>query len=263
MSTEPVHGWDVELIVETTLVAAVDVHPSLPSTNDLGLQLAIRDNISLPLLVLANEQTRGRGRGQNSWWSSAGALTFSLLAEFDAQTLPTSRWPEMSLTVGSSICAALRGLLPGEDVRLKWPNDVYVGGAKACGVLVEIPQQSTGRVVIGVGVNVANSVSSAPVELQETAVALCDVGGPTCRQTVLLAILQELESQLTLLVDDPETVRSCWRRDDLLIGRSVTLGDGIAEVSGTAVGIDDDGALLLRTEAGTRRCYGGVVQTFD
>jgi BirA family transcriptional regulator, biotin operon repressor / biotin---[acetyl-CoA-carboxylase] ligase len=262
MPSEPDFRWDVERIIAQTCVAAVEIHASLPSTNDRALQLAAETGTPLPHLVLADQQTRGRGRGQNTWWAASGSLTFSVLLQLDANRLPVARWPEVSLTVGSSICAAVNSLLPGEDVGLKWPNDVYLRGAKLSGILVEIPPHSERRMVIGVGLNVANSAAGAPADLRQRTIALCDVGGPTSRQDVLISVLREFEQQLSLLADDPEAVRSQWRRFDLLIGRSVTIAEGAGEFSGTANGIDDDGALLVRTEGGTRRCYGGVVQAF-
>lgn len=262
MSTEMHTHWDMQRLLDETFLAGVDFHEALPSTNDRALQLAADRDIPVPHLVLAEQQTRGRGRGRNVWWSTAGSLTCSLLLELDAGRLPMSRWPEVSLTVGSSICSAVSELLPGVPLGLKWPNDVYLRGAKLSGVLVEIPAGREGRVVIGIGLNVANSLVGAPADVQQRAIALCDVGGPTSRQQVLTAVLQHIERQLQMLVDEPEGVRRCWREYDLLMGLSVTLADGGGELTGTAVGIDDDGALLLRTDAGTRRCYGGVVRTF-
>lgn len=262
MATELHESWDVHRILAETFSAAVEVHETLPSTNDRALQLAADPETAVPHLVVADQQTQGRGRGRNIWWSSAGALTFSLLLDLDAGQLPVSRWPEVSLTVGASICEAVNVLLPGEELQLKWPNDVYLRGAKLSGVLVEIPPRTRGRVVVGIGLNVSNSVRHAPCDVQRRAIAVCDVGGSVSRQDVLIAILRQLETQLDRLVTDPDQVRRCWRRHDLLIGRSLTIADGVNEVSGTAVGIDDDGALLVQTGAGTRRCYGGVVQTF-
>lgn len=261
MSTDAIADWDVDRIRRETFVEGVETHTTLPSTNDRGLQLAADPQTEIPSLIVTEEQTVGRGRGNKTWWSSPGSLTFSLLLELTPERLPAARWPEVSLTVGSSICHALAANLPGEDVRLKWPNDVYLRGVKVCGVLVEIPPHTSGRMVVGVGLNVANSITLAPPELRQTAIALCDVGGVTSRLDVLIDILNELERQLTLLSEDAELVRSYWRRFDFLIGRSITLSDGIVDQTGTCVGIDDDGALLLRTEAGTRRCYGGVVAT--
>lgn len=281
MPIDPLPVWNADRLRASTFVAHVELHDQLDSTNDRALALANDPNVELPCLVIADRQTQGRGRGGNLWWSSAGALTCSLLLELDAEHLPTSRWPEMSLTVGSSVCAALSRRLPGEDVRLKWPNDVYLRGAKVCGVLVEVPHTGFGmrdtgsgpvpasriahhasRVVIGIGVNVNNSVEGAPDEVRQRAIALCDVGGAQPVGEVLIDILREFARQLQQLGSDPEATRTLWRRFDLLTGQTVTIDEGVRPLTGTCVGIEDDGALLLQTESGPRRCYGGVVQSF-
>ncbi len=254
----------VHRVSRETFVRTVEVHEELASTNDRGLALASCSRTDLPCLIVAHRQTAGRGRGANRWWSSAGAVTFSLLLQPDLDRLPVARWPELSLTVGASVCQALRPLVGTADLRLKWPNDVYVSGRKICGVLVEVPPSPTERIVVGVGVNINNSAKEAPPELQQRAVALCDVVGAPCSpQDVLIGVLRSFEHHLDLLCDKPDEMRQLWRDYDLLIGRSVTVGDEHGTVSGTCEGIDDDGALLLRTEAGTQRIYGGVVQSFE
>jgi BirA family biotin operon repressor/biotin-[acetyl-CoA-carboxylase] ligase len=243
--------------------------------------MANDSDVQLPCLIVAHKQAEGRGRGSNVWWSSAGALTCSLLLELRAEQLPMSRWPEMSLTAGSSVCAALTRRFPGEDVRLKWPNDVYLRGAKLCGILVEVapaqiqdgqtlastrppPSEARpSRVVIGVGLNVNNSTQQAPDEIRQRAIALCDIGGPQPIEQVLIDVLQEFADQLSGLQDDPSSVRAIWRQFDLLMGQTVTIEETAEQhLTGTCLGIDDDGALLLQTESGPRRCYGGVVHSF-
>ena len=83
---------DLARIQSETYLRAVEYHRQLPSTNDLALELAPRDDVELPLLVLTEQQTAGRGRGENQWWSSAGTLTFSLLIEAEANGLRPDRW---------------------------------------------------------------------------------------------------------------------------------------------------------------------------
>ncbi len=265
---QPTNSFDAESLVQRatgeTFVRTVEVHEELASTNDRGLALAQCSRTELPCLIVAHRQTAGRGRGANRWWSSAGAITFSLLIEPGLDRLPVARWPELSLTIGASVCQALRPLVATADLRLKWPNDVYVSGRKICGVLVEVPPSPTGRIVVGVGLNINNSAEEAPPELQTRAIALCDVVGTPCsQQDVLIGVLQSFERHLNLLCDQPDEMRQLWRVYDLLIGRSVTVGDEYGTVSGTCEGIDDDGALLVRTAAGTQRVYGGVVQSFE
>jgi len=263
MAAESHAMWSADRIMAETFVAEVEIHGTGVSTNDRALELAANAETVCPLLILADRQEQGRGRGQNKWWSASGALTFSLLLQPDPLRLPQSRWPEMSLTVGTSICAALARKLPEEPVQLKWPNDVYLRGAKVSGVLVEVSSQPCPRVVIGIGLNVNNSLRTAPVELQSKLIALCDVRAGCDPQSVLIDVLRELEQQLNLLSQSPEEIRGMWRRFDLLGRRTVILADGTARIAGKCTGIGDDGALLLQTEDELRRCYSGVIEHWE
>lgn len=263
MATKPKTVWDSASILADTFVVDVEVHETLASTNDRALELSASEQVTCPFLVLAQSQLQGRGRGQNTWWSAPGCLTFSLLLQPDLARLPLSRWPEMSLTVGSSICTALAKKLPSEPIHLKWPNDVYLRGAKVSGVLVEIAALPRPRVVIGVGLNVNNSLRSAPVELQSKLIALCDVGAEIPLQAILVDLLRELDVQLRRLADSPQEVRTLWRTFDLLTGRQVSIDDGISRVCGICVGIHDDGALMLLSDGDVKRCYSGVVEHWE
>jgi BirA family biotin operon repressor/biotin-[acetyl-CoA-carboxylase] ligase len=272
--TQPA-DFDAARIERETFVRAVEVHDELPSTNDRALDFAAGAH-ALPALIVALRQTAGRGRGVNRWWAADGALTFSLILEPDQATLPISRWPELSLTAGGAVCAALLELLPGADLRLKWPNDVYLTGRKVCGILVEVhaverradrrsaPRAAHQRVVVGVGINVNNSLADAPEDVRRRATSLIDVAEQHFPLTdVLVAVLRQFDVDVQLLAAGDTRLRDRWRRLCLLSGRSVALHDGTRSIAGTCLGIDDDGALLLQTEAGPRRFFGGVVEAFE
>ena len=253
-----------ERTIRETFVQTFESHDEIGSTNTRALELTGTNEVAQPCLIIADRQTAGRGRGANRWWSSPGALTFSLLMRLDVDRLPMSRWPELSLTVGSAICVAVAGKIPQADVRLKWPNDVFLNNRKVCGILVEVPPSSSGDVVIGIGLNVNNSIESAPEELRQTAISMCDATNDNIEICdVLISVLHELERQFNWLSDDASRVRELWRHYDLLLGRSLTIGDERHIATGTATGIDDDGSLLLQTESGLQRMYGGVVQRFE
>lgn len=252
---------DPQRIERETFVAVAEVHEELPSTNDRALRLAA-SSTQLPRLIVAQRQTLGRGRGANRWWSSEGALTFSLIV--DAAPLSIERRPLIGLVAGGAVCDAVAAALPAADVRLKWPNDVYVAGGKACGVLVEVPSDSPDRLVIGVGLNVNVSLNDAPEDVQRRARALCDVAGrPMDIGDILLRILQNLDRDMQRLDAAFPALLSEWRRRCLLSGRCVTLHDGTRSVTGTCLGFDDDGSLLLQTLAGPRRYRSGVVEEFE
>src|SRR5438093_8998371 len=101
--------FDLGRIESCGLVARIDYHESIGSTSDRAMELGALDEAELPLLVLAERQTAGRGRGTNRWWSDEGALTFSLVLEASHQRLPPTRWPQVALMAGLAVCEALPG----------------------------------------------------------------------------------------------------------------------------------------------------------
>jgi BirA family biotin operon repressor/biotin-[acetyl-CoA-carboxylase] ligase len=265
-------GDDLDRILAATFVERVEYRPEFASTNSRALELAAHESASC-VLVLADRQTDGRGRGANRWWSADGALTFSVLVKPDHFRLPTQRWPQVSLTTGLAVCDAIDSIvtdpvLSDSTARLKWPNDVYLGARKVCGILVEATDGGNRNLVVGVGVNVNNSASAAPTELRDKVVALCDVAGRSVsRIDVLVAILQQLAMQLDRLSSPSQELkdelREQWTRRCLLTGRRVEIELPHGRRTGICRGIDADGALLVETDGGTERFVSGVVAQFD
>lgn len=256
--------FDENRLRAESFVAAVEIHDELNSTNDAAMQRAKSESVELPLLIVAKRQTAGRGRGKNIWWTSDGALTFSLLKELPPETIPRSRWPQVSLTAGLAVCEAIQQLRPGLHVGLKWPNDVFVDDRKACGILIEVPPGQRPAVVIGVGINVNNSFDTAPDELRETAISLCDVSNSRFNlNDVLVLVLQQLDFHLELLAGNTLELQQRWSRLCVLTGSEVEVAIGNEVCRGLCEGIDEAGALLLQTATGPRRCLAGVVQRFD
>lgn len=217
-----------------------------------------------PLLIWALQQTTGRGRGANRWWASEGALTFSLLLDTSDLGLPQERWPQVSLTTGLAVCATLQDLLPEAEIGLKWPNDVFLNGRKICGILVEIPPRQSGKLIVGIGINVNNSLDSAPPELVMKATALCDVSRRNWDlSTVLIHVLRHLAEHLQQLSVNDSALATRWDQLCFLRGRQVqhTVGDRVT--AGVCQGVDSQGALLLRTETGLDRVLGGVITQWD
>jgi BirA family biotin operon repressor/biotin-[acetyl-CoA-carboxylase] ligase len=251
---------DPHRIERETFVAHAEVHAELGSTNDRALRIAAASD-RLPRLIAAVRQTQGRGRGANRWWGSEGALTFSVIV--DAAMIEPERRPLVSLVAGGAVCQSVATHLPEADVRLKWPNDVYVSGRKAGGILVEVPPDAPDRLVIGIGLNVNVSLRDAPPDVKARAVSLCDAAGHDLNVgDVLIGILQRLAADLGRLQSELGDLLFDWRRRCLLTGRCVTLHDGTRSVTGTCLGYDDDGCLLLQTVAGPRRYRSGVVEAW-
>ena len=264
MSSPLPSAFDLERLRGVDFVRHVVFHSELPSTNDHALGLAEDPGLATPLLVLAEQQTAGRGRGANRWWHATGGLTFSLVIDTRNLAIPTRLWPKVALTSGLAVCESLAGRTGKLAVRLKWPNDVYLEGRKICGILVEVPHRAEGRVVIGVGVNVNNSLREAPEELQQSATSLVDHLGPTSDVTDLLVeILASLGDYLESLGRGEPWLVERWRSRCLLTGRTVTVRLGPREVTGQCGGIDDDGALIVNTPLGIEHCFAGTVALSD
>jgi len=233
-----------------TFIRSVEWHDEIGSTSDRAIEAAAQPEQELPLLVIAGRQTAGRGRGENRWWSAAGGLTFSLVIDGAALGVSQDRWPRLSLATALAIGEVIRQQVPRADVQLKWPNDVYIAGRKVCGILLEAPATTPGRVVVGVGLNVNNSLAAAPAEIQNTAVALCDVAEQELELTaILMAILQGMETEIVRLRKDQLDLVKRWQPYCLLEGQTVTLLHGNRQHTGICDSIDGEGALLLRTHA--------------
>ncbi|MSQ97590.1 MAG: biotin--[acetyl-CoA-carboxylase] ligase [Gemmataceae bacterium] len=272
-----------------TFVRAVEWHDEIGSTSDRAIELATAAKQELPLLVIAGQQTAGRGRGANRWWAAPGALTFSLVLEGTTLGVSADRWPRLSLATALVVGEVIRQLAPKADVQLKWPNDVYIAGRKVCGILLEAPASAPDRIVLGLGLNVNNSLAAAPPEIRDTAIALCDVIGdrpnfylsssdiilqskngtvplgteqPLDLYDVLCRLLIGMDQELKLLSRDNLRLAERWQPYCLLEGRTVTLRQGREEITGICESIDSDGALLLRTAAGTGRFISGTVADF-
>jgi len=250
---------DLSRLYETGLLEQIEHFTELGSTSDHALHLAAQDELPLPLLVVAERQTAGRGRGANRWWAADGALTFSLVIAPPADQLPTANWPRLSLATGLAICQALESFAPQAQFQVKWPNDVYAEGRKISGILIESPAQPRGRLVIGVGVNVNNTLASAPAEIRGLATALCDLDGRQHDLTSVLAgLLQQLDLHLRKVADMAAVARD-WQKRCLLTGQTVQVQSGTELITGRCLGIDEQGALVLQTETGRRAVVSGTV----
>jgi BirA family biotin operon repressor/biotin-[acetyl-CoA-carboxylase] ligase len=246
-------------------VAGVEVHAELPSTNDRALALAAETPAErLPLLIVAERQGAGRGRGANQWWAAEGALTFSLLLDTSAMELPPARWPLASLTAGLAVCETLDQLAPQAWAGLKWPNDVYLRERKVCGILIEAPPGSAGRLVVGIGINVNNRLAGGPEELRSRGTSLAEATGLTFDLTdVLLRVLKQLDARWRQLAAGDIDLAEAWQRWCLLTGRNVQVIAGDQRHVGHCRGIAPDGALLVHTVRGEQRIVGGTVASWE
>ncbi|MEA2331325.1 MAG: BirA family transcriptional regulator [Thermoleophilaceae bacterium] len=190
-------------------------------------------------LVTADEQRAGRGRQGRSWTAPPrSAVLMSVVLRDLRETLP--------LAAAVAVCEALP-----LDAAIKWPNDVWIGGRKVAGILVEARPQE-GWAVLGIGLNV--STREFPPPLDATATSLAREGVSISTEDALAALLAALEGWLERPMRE---VLAAWRERDALHGRTVRWANGSKE--GTAAGVDAAGALIVDTPEGTVTLDAGEV----
>lgn len=219
----------------------VDYHPSVDSTNTRAKELA-RLGAVHGTLVVAEEQTAGRGRRGRDWLSPPHSGIFASVIL--RPELPADRLPLLTLAAGVALVQALHACgLP--QAWLKWPNDVWVGSRKLAGVLAELSGQADQLdwVVVGMGVNTRQQ--AFPAELAERATSfLRETGAPVNRAELLAVTLYHLEQLLQLAVE-PDRILNAWQQYDRLIGREVEVIAADESFRGQAVGLAPNGALLV------------------
>lgn len=254
--------FDLLQIREKTFVADIAYHDKLESTNSFAIEQIEQSPVTGPWLVLTDRQTAGRGRGTNPWWAAGGALTFSLVIE--AQDLNANQICKASLTAGLAVCQAIERFVPGGDLALKWPNDVFLEGKKVCGILIERSPMRPHFLVLGIGINVNNSITNAPSDIASKATSMTDCLGVKMEITaVLIECLQQIDRRIQSIRQGDSTLLNQWRAYCLLTGKKVTIDNYDKVVTGICHGIDEDGALLLLTGDEMRRLMGGVVKRFE
>jgi BirA family biotin operon repressor/biotin-[acetyl-CoA-carboxylase] ligase len=241
-------GRDIRVFEQTT------------STNDVIEKLA-RDGVKEGVVVFAESQTRGRGRLGRKWISPGRkGLWFSVLLRPELRPQETTQ-----LTVASAI-ALLRAIetVTGLPLEIKWPNDILIRGRKVAGILTELSAEPdrVRHVILGIGVDVNLGAGEFSPELRKLATSLkIESGRMISRAELATAILRELDADYARICGgDFAAVADEWEARCRTIGHGVTIQIGDRRLRGRAESLDDDGALLLRTEHGhLERVMGGDV----
>ncbi|MDG2358565.1 MAG: biotin--[acetyl-CoA-carboxylase] ligase [Planctomycetaceae bacterium] len=254
--------FDLERLREDSFITEVEFRRECVSTNDLALSLTADNQSST--LVLTDSQTGGRGRGNNQWWARDGSLTFSLRLMPADFSIVHKKWPLVSLTTAIAVADMLAEFAPHQTVGLKWPNDVFMNGRKICGILVEPPKGSISELVIGVGINVANSLSKAPQEVRKIATSIVDeTDNEFSPSDVLLKFLQHFETLIRHLGSESLNISERWQQQCTLTGHQISIESGDRQIAGLCRGISDTGAINVETDGVIRPWYGGIVRRIE
>jgi BirA family biotin operon repressor/biotin-[acetyl-CoA-carboxylase] ligase len=209
------------------------------STNDPARELA-RDGACDGTVVVATEQTAGRGRQGRSWTTERGsALALSAILR-----LPADEVQELPIAAPLAVCEACEQVAP-VDTQIKWPNDVWIERRKVAGILIESRPQEQWA-VIGIGINVSTTREQFPAELRDSATSLLLAGGTAVdRNELLVALFDALARRRA---DGLDRLLGVYRKRDALRDSPISWAGG----SGTAQGIDERGSLVVFTADGER-----------
>ena len=237
--------------LETAFVGRnLEVYDAIGSTNARAVDWAHEDAPD-GALVIADEQTAGRGRLGRRWHAPPGsALLFSLVLRPDLTPMQAQR----ATMLCSSAAVEAIGAVTGLTARIKWPNDIVIEGKKVGGVLTELglAGRELAFVVVGMGLNVNLDPAQIPEALAPPTSLQAERGAPVPRLPLLAALLQAVEARYTAL-GQGWSPHEEWRDHLATLGQPVQVGTPEEVIVGVAEDVNADGALLVRTPEGALR----------
>ncbi len=237
-------------------------YPAVQSTN-LAARSMAEDGAADGTVIIAEEQTEGRGRRGRQWISRPGkGLWFSMILR--PQEISLAEAIPVTLAAAAALGQGLRRET-GLKVTLKWPNDLLLEGKKICGILTELKGEPdrVEYLIMGVGLNVNHGEDDFPPDLRSRAGSLALAAGRAFDRTALFLSLIELlrESSALFFKQGFSYFRDTWIGLNSTLGREVTIAWPGGSLRGTALDLDEAGALMLRDETGRvhRVNYGEIV----
>lgn len=227
----------------------------------MAVQLG-REGAPEGVAVFAERQTSGRGRLSRRWESPPRrGLWFSLLLR---PAFSQAIWARLTTWAAVGVARGIEETLPECHAAIKWPNDIYLGGRKAVGILCESASGPNGYAVVGIGVNVNQTPADFPEELRKRATSLREAAGrgaaPLNRHAAAAALLRHLDALYTAMETDFAAIVAEAQERSLLIGRSITVHAPCETYTAQAEALEPDGSLRVRCADGSeRRVAGGEV----
>jgi BirA family biotin operon repressor/biotin-[acetyl-CoA-carboxylase] ligase len=222
---------------------------SVNSTNTLASQLA-RDGAPDGTVVIAETQTKGRGRLGRSWVSPPYRNIY--LSAILRPSIAASTAPQITLVAGLAVAETVRDWAPRAVI--KWPNDVLIDGRKVAGILTEMEaaEGRVGFVIVGIGVNLNSEAAEFPEELRDKAIGLCTAAHAVVdRNAFTTHLLSRLEERYERFLHQGfAAIRPLWEGLSCLTGRRVDIDGGGERYTGVVIGLGADATLRLQGPAG-------------
>lgn len=253
---DPIQLLDETLIKSQIESGTIAVLPVIDSTNQYLLERL--DNLQSGDACIAEYQQAGRGRRGRQWFSPFGANLY-LSMYWRLEQGPAAAIG-LSLVIGIVMAEVLRGL-GARDVRVKWPNDLYLNDRKLAGILVELTGKTgdAAQIVIGAGINLAMRNVAADV-INQGWINLQEAGINIDRNALAITLVTELRAALILFEQESLVpFLSRWEVLDNYVNRQVKLIIGEREIFGISRGINEQGALLLEQDGVIKPWVGGEI----
>lgn len=223
---------------------------SVKSTQEIAHSLA-RDGAAEGSIVLADEQTGGRGRLGRAWQSPAGTgVWMSLILK---PNIPLQKAPQLTLLIAVAASKAIERV-SGLEAAIKWPNDILINGKKTAGILTELQAEadSIHSVIVGIGMNVNQESEHFSDEIAQIATSLAIEGGQTYKRAEVIGVLlQEIETLYHQYLEQGfGVIKLLWEARAFSLGKRITARSVTGSITGYAKGITEEGVLLLEDDTG-------------
>lgn len=217
------------------------------STNIIAREIAATADEGT--VVIAESQTAGRGRLGRKWISPEGGIWLSIILKPEIQPLHA---PRITLLAGVSVARTIRSL--GLSAKIKWPNDILINGKKVCGILTEIGAELDliNYIIVGIGIDANVDIESFPDEIRDNSTSLKkEMGGKINRVDFVRKLIEEFDNEyLKFRTEGFPPILEEWRNMSATIGEWVKISSQTRTIYGEAVGVDNEGALILETGDG-------------
>ncbi len=225
----------------------IEYFKEIESTNVIACEIA--DSVAEGTVVIAESQTGGRGRLGRKWLSPEGGVWLSIILKPKVQP---SYAPRITILSGVSVAKTIRSF--GPEAMIKWPNDVLINGKKVCGILTEIEAEidMIDHCVVGIGIDANVDTESFPEEFRDSSTSLKkELGHEINRVEFVQKLLEEFEALYVKFQEgDFAAILEEWRSMSATIGEWVKITTQTRTIYGEAIGVDNEGALILETDEG-------------
>jgi BirA family biotin operon repressor/biotin-[acetyl-CoA-carboxylase] ligase len=261
--TEKLLPWEITTNLKTKVIGKrVHYFEEIDSTQNFAQQIA-SDKKENGAIIIAEKQTAGRGRLDRKWTSPKGGISFSIIIHPKFDVSSSTLVPILSAVALSKSIKSVLGI----ETEVKWPNDITTNGKKVAGILVDASFQanSIDYLILGVGINFDIDSKKLEKRLSKTpnfygVNSLRGENDKTPPKLLLKEFLLQLEKNLLQLDDGKKSqIVKEWTKRAIGIGTKITINTSNGKISGISQGIDNDGALKLKTRKGIMKIFAGDV----